>query len=79
MTKWIIGLLTLLLVAGGVLGYWLFGEQKTELDATREQLVAARQDAATYRTRAADLDAIRERLEQSSTELQHEVAQNPSW
>ena len=78
MTKWIIGLLTLLLVAGGVLGYWLFGEQKTELDATREQLVAARQDAATYRTRAADLDAIRERLEHSSAELQQAVAETES-
>jgi len=78
MTKWIIGLLTLLLVAGGVLGYWLFGSQKTELEATREQLVTARRDAATYRRRAADLDAIRERLEQSSAELQHEVAEKES-
>jgi chemotaxis protein MotB len=78
MTKWIIGLLTLLLVAGGVLGYWLLGSQKTELEATREQLVTARQDAATYRRRAADLDAIRERLEHSSAELQHEVAEKES-
>lgn len=78
MTKWILGLLTVLLVAGGALGYWLFGEQKTELEATRKQLLTARQDAANYRGRAADLDAIRERLEQSSTELQQAVAEKES-
>ncbi|MEE8277584.1 MAG: hypothetical protein V3R89_02555, partial [Thermoanaerobaculia bacterium] len=66
MTKWIVGLLMLLLGAGGALGYWLFGSQKEELEATREQLVIARQDAAEYRRRAADLDIIRARLEQSS-------------
>lgn len=78
MTKWILGLLTVLLVAGGALGYWLFGEQKTELEATRKQLLTARQDAANYRGRAADLDAIRARLEQSSTELQQAVAEKES-
>jgi chemotaxis protein MotB len=78
MVKWIVGLLVLLLVAGGALGYWLFGSQKQELEATHEQLVAARQDAAEYRRRAADLDAIRARLEQSSAELQEEVAKKES-
>ena len=75
MVKWIVGLLVLLLVAGGALGYWLFGSQKQELEATHEQLVEARQDAAEYRRRAADLDAIRAQLEQASAELQQEVAE----
>ena len=75
MVKWIIGLLVLLLAAGGALGYWLFGNQQKELEATHEQLVAARQDAAEYRRRAADLDAIRAQLEQASAELQQEVAE----
>jgi uncharacterized protein HemX len=66
MVKWIIGILALLLVAGGALGYWLFGKQQAELKATHEQLVEARQDAAEYRRRAADLDAVREQLEQAS-------------
>ncbi len=78
MTKWIVGLLMLLLGAGGALGYWLFGSQKEELEATREQLVIARQDAAEYRRRAADLDIIRARLEQSSAELQEAVAEKES-
>lgn len=78
MAKWIIGVLTLLLVAGGALGYWLLGNQKGELDAMREQLVAAREDAAEYRRRAADLDALREQLERSSAELQQEVAEKES-
>jgi chemotaxis protein MotB len=73
MVKWIIGLLVLLLVAGGAIGYWLFGNQQAELAATNEQLVTARQDAAEYRRRAADLDAIRARLEQASAELREEV------
>ncbi len=73
MVKWIIGLLMLLLVAGGAIGYWLFGNQQAELAATNEQLVTARQDAAEYRRRAADLDAIRARLEQASAELREEV------
>ena len=73
MVKWIIGLLMLLLVAGGAIGYWLFGNQQEELAATHEQLVTARQDAAEYRRRAADLDAIRARLEEGSAELREEV------
>jgi chemotaxis protein MotB len=73
MVKWIVGLLLLLLVAGGALGYWLFGKQQKELEAAHEQLVAAREDAAEYRRRAADLDAIRARLEESSAELREEV------
>jgi len=75
MVKWIIGLLVLLLAAGGALGYWLFGNQQKELEATHEQLVASRQDAAEYRRRAADLDAIRGQLEQASAELQQKVAE----
>jgi chemotaxis protein MotB len=78
MVKWIIGLLVALLVAGGALGYWLFGNQKKELEATHEQLVAAREDAAEYRRRAADLDAIRARLEQASAELRQEVEKKES-
>jgi chemotaxis protein MotB len=78
MVKWIIGLLMLLLVAGGALGYWLFGSQQEELAATHEQLVTARQDAAEYRRRAADLDTIRARLEQASAELREEVEKKES-
>jgi chemotaxis protein MotB len=75
MVKWIIGILMLLLVAGGAIGYWLFGQQQNELKATHEQLVEARQDAAEYRRRAADLDAVREQLEEASAELQQTVAE----
>jgi chemotaxis protein MotB len=78
MVKWIVGLLLLLLAAGGALGYWLFGKQQKELQATQEQLVTAREDAAEYRRRAADLDAIRARLEQASAELREEVEKKES-
>lgn len=78
MAKWIIGFLVLLLVAGGALGYWLLGKQQRELDAITEQLVAARRNAAEYRRSAVDLDAIRERLEQSSGDLRQEVEKKES-
>jgi chemotaxis protein MotB len=78
MVKWIIGLLTLLLLAGGALGYWFFGKRQKELDAAREQLKTARQDAAEYRRRAADLDSIRARLEEASDELRLEVEKKES-
>jgi len=73
MAKWIIGLLVLLLVACGAIGYWLFGIHQKDLEALQEQMVTARQDAAEYRRRAADLDVIRARLEQASAELKEEV------
>ena len=78
MAKWIIGLLVLLLAAGGAVGYWLFGLHQKDIEAMQEQLVAARQDAAEYRRRAADLDVIRARLEQASAELKEEVEKKES-
>ncbi|MCG6928262.1 MAG: OmpA family protein [Acidobacteria bacterium] len=78
MAKWIIGLLVLLLVACGALGYWLFGNQQRDLEALQDQLVVARQDAAEYRRRAADLDVIRARLVQASAELTEEVEKKES-
>jgi chemotaxis protein MotB len=78
MAKWIIAILLLLLVAGGILGYQFLDKQQKDLDATNEQLLEARKDAAEYRRRAADLDAIRERLEQGSAELRSEVERKES-
>jgi chemotaxis protein MotB len=75
MMKWLVGLLVLLAAAAAAAYWWLYRPQQLALSAARQQLVLAQQEAATLRTRVADLEAIRDQLQRASTDLKAQVMQ----
>jgi chemotaxis protein MotB len=74
MIKWLAGLLVLLAVAAGAVYWWLFRPRELALQAVRQELEVARQEAGSLRARVADLEAIRDQLQRTSTDLQAQVA-----
>jgi chemotaxis protein MotB len=78
MVKWLAGLLVLLAVAAGAVYWWLIRPQQLALQATRQELKVAQQEAGALRARVADLETIRDQLQRTSTDLQAQVAQKES-
>jgi chemotaxis protein MotB len=75
MVKWLVGPLVVLVAAAGASYWWLYRPQQHALEAARQEAVAARQEAVSLRTRVADLEAVRDQLQRTSTELHTQVAQ----
>ncbi len=74
MAKWAIAFLLIVAAAAAGLYWWLWRPQQQALEAAQQQLAALQRDAAALRSRVADLEAIRDQLQKTSTELQQQVA-----
>jgi chemotaxis protein MotB len=75
MVKWLAGLLVLLAAAAGSVYWWLYRPQQLALQATRQELAVAQQEAGSLRARVADLETVRDQLLRTSTDLHAQVAQ----
>jgi chemotaxis protein MotB len=78
MLKWLAGLVVLLAAAAAALYWWLYWPQQLALEAAQRQLATAQAEAFALRTRLADLEAVRDQLLRTSTELQQQVAAKES-
>ncbi len=77
--KWLAGVLVVLAAAGAAAFYWYFQRpQQQTLKATRLQLASAERETAAQKTRIADLEAVRDQLQRTSTELHQQVVQKES-
>ncbi len=77
--KWVAGLLVVLAVAGAAAFYvYVQRPQQQALEASRLQLAAAQRDTAAQKARVADLEALRDQLQRTSTELNQQVAARES-
>jgi len=73
MGKWLLSLLLLLAAAAGAAWWWLFRPQAQALETCRHESTTIVQQAAQLRNRVADLEAIKDRLETSSSALKQQV------
>ncbi len=74
--KWVAGLLVVLVIAGAVTFYWYVQRpQQQALQTSRLQLASAQRETTVQKARIADLEAVREQLQRTSTELNQQVAQ----
>jgi chemotaxis protein MotB len=74
MAKWLLALLVLLVAAAAAAWFWLYEPQQQALQEAREKAAAAEREVASLRVRVADLEAIRDRLEKASEDLQQVVS-----
>ncbi len=74
MAKWWVAFLLVLAAAAGGVYFWLYRPQQQALQAAQQRLAAAERDALAFRSRVTDLESIRDELQKTSTELQHQVA-----
>jgi len=75
MAKWLVALVVLLAVAAAALYFLVVEPQKRALETARDRGDAIEREAASLRTRVADLEAIRDQLRRTSEELQEAVAE----
>jgi chemotaxis protein MotB len=73
MAKWLAVLLSLVLVAAGVFYVWGHQPVQEALEAARQQLEEQRRQLAALQARVGDLEAVRDRLQQTSSELKEQV------
>jgi chemotaxis protein MotB len=74
MAKWLLALLVLLVAAAAAAWFWLYEPQQQALVEAREKAAAAEREVASLRVRVADLEAIRDRLQKASADLQQVVS-----
>lgn len=74
--KWVAGALVVVAVSGAAAFYWYVQRpQQQALAAAQQQLASAERETAVQKARVADLEAVREQLRRTSSELQQQVAQ----
>jgi chemotaxis protein MotB len=74
--KWVAGALVILAVSGAAAFYWYVQRpQQQALAVTRQQLASAEREATAQKARIADLEAVREQLRRTSSELQQQVVE----
>ncbi len=79
MIKWVAGSLAILAVAGATAFHYLvYQPQQQALETTRQQLASAEREKAAQQARIADLQAIRDQLQRTSSQLHQQVAQKES-
>jgi chemotaxis protein MotB len=78
MGKWLVGFVVVLAAAVGALYWWAYRPQQSALEAAQRQAATAQAEAFALRTRVADLEAVRDQLLKTSTELQQQVAAKES-
>jgi chemotaxis protein MotB len=74
MAKFLATLLVLLAVAAAVFYFLIFEPRQLALEEARDRIDAMETEAASLRTRVADLEVIRDQLQRTSDELQQAVA-----
>jgi chemotaxis protein MotB len=73
MAKWLGVLLALLLVAAGLFYVWRHQPLQEALEAAQQQAADQGRELAALRARVGDLEAVRDKLQQTSTELKEQV------
>jgi chemotaxis protein MotB len=75
MAKWGLAFLVLLVAAAAAVWFWLYEPQQQALQEARDKAAAAEREVASLRVRVADLEAIRDRLQKASEDLQQVVSE----
>jgi chemotaxis protein MotB len=73
MAKWFAVLLALVVVAAGLFYVWRHQPLQEALEAAQKQAADQGRELAALRARASDLEAIRDRLQQTSSALKEQV------
>src|SRR5262245_3999803 len=73
MGRWLLAMLIVVLAVIGALYWWIYRPQEAAYRTAQQQATTSGQEALTLKSRVADLEAIRDELQRTSTDLQQKV------
>jgi chemotaxis protein MotB len=73
MRRWLLAILVIVAAVVGALYWWVYRPQEASYRAAQQQATAAGQEALALKSRVADLEAIRDQLQRTSSDLQQKV------
>jgi chemotaxis protein MotB len=73
MGRWLLAMLIVVLAVIGALYWWIYRPQEAAYRAAQQQATTSGQESLTLKSRVADLEAIRDQLQRTSTDLQQKV------
>jgi chemotaxis protein MotB len=73
MGRWLLAMLIVVLAVIGALYWWIYRPQEVAYRAAQQQATTSGQETLTLKSRVADLEAIRDQLQRTSTDLQQKV------
>lgn len=73
MGRWLLAMLIVVLAVIGALYRWIYRPQESAYRAAQQQATTSGQEALALKSRVADLEAIRDQLQRTSTDLQQKV------
>jgi chemotaxis protein MotB len=73
MGRWLLAMLIVVLAVIGALYWWIYRPQDAAYRTAQQQATTSGQEALTLKSRVADLEAIRDQLQRTSTDLQQKV------
>jgi chemotaxis protein MotB len=73
MGRWLLAMLIVVLAVIGALYWWIYRPQDAAYRTAQQQATTSGQETLTLKSRVADLEAIRDQLQRTSTDLQQKV------